>query len=112
MRSLFLSLVLGLATLGMMATPSASRADDPNRSGYYASDQTMLVDWRGGRWRGGTRYWRGGTRWSYPRYGYGYYGVPNYGYYYTAPSYYYDYSNYPYPTYRYYYTAPRYRYWY
>jgi hypothetical protein len=85
MRSVVLSLVLALGTLGLsLATPTQVKADEP-RGPAYTSDTIPVARY----WRGGA-YWRG--RAFYPGYGYGFYrGYYPYGYRYYAPyrSYYY-----------------------
>ena len=81
MRSLFLSLVLGLATLGVAGTPATAEARHDR--GYYRHHHGTTRYWRGGsRWRGGSHY-----RWRASYYGYPYYR----GYYrpYYGPSRYY-----------------------
>jgi hypothetical protein len=94
MRSLFLSVVLGISALvATAATPSRAEAR-PWRGGF--------VGWRGGwgGWHGGWyRPWWGGRYW-YPRWGWGW-GTYYYPY---APYYYPNYYSYPgygayYPTY-------------
>ena len=95
MRVLFLSLVVGISSLGLTtATPSRAMADGP---AFYGRNTVAVRNWRGGSWRGGG--WRGGSRWRgsyyYPRY-YGGYYYPRYysnynpGYYYAPPAYYYS----------------------
>jgi uncharacterized protein (TIGR03000 family) len=61
MRSLVLSLVLLLATLGTLGAPSAAQADH-RVAGFHSP---AFATWRGGSrvvWRGGSRFvWRGGS---------------------------------------------------
>jgi hypothetical protein len=90
MRALVLSLLLGIATLGVtVATPAEAQAR-PWRwhgrgwySGYYAPSY----------WYGGT-HWRGASHWVYP--GYAWYPGYSYSYWY-APGY----TSWYYPIYRY-----------
>jgi hypothetical protein len=94
MRSLVLSLILGLAALGTLGAAPAANAHE------WVGSATP-VRWHGSshyQWRGGTHYrWNGGTHYYY-RGGTHYY---NPGYY--SPSYYY-----PPPVYHY--AAPIYQY--
>ena len=90
MRSLILSAVLGLGSLGLFLGPAAPKAD-------------AQWGWRG--WRSGFYYP------TYSYYGPGYYS-PYYGYptYYGSyyPTYSYTYPTYTVPTYSYYYATPAY----
>ena len=101
MRALFLAVVLGIATLGVMAV-NPSRAQAQGGPGYYSNTYPVRY------WRGGSR-WRGGSHYYYPRYYGGYYRgyYPGYygGYYpgYYRPYYYPGYSNYYSPGYPSYY---------
>jgi len=80
MRSLFLSLVLGVATLGVIGTPSTAEAHP--RGGYHGYNHGANA-----HWRGGSHYWRGGSHYVYP--GVSIYYTPYYGGYdYSSPGYY------------------------
>jgi len=94
MRALFLSLVLGVATLGLIgANPSSARAE--GIPGIYGS--TIPVShYRGGShyryYRGGSHYYRGGSHYYYPGashyyYGNAYYAPPANYFYYQRGSY-------------------------
>lgn len=70
MRSLVLSLILGLAVLGTLAAPPVAEAH-PWVGGYYPGSY--------GGWRGGSHYqWRGGSHYGYLG-NYGYLGLGGYG---------------------------------
>jgi hypothetical protein len=104
MRSMFLSLIVGLSALGFsLATPTQAKAQDHRGPAYTSNSDTQLVGWYGRRgwgWGGyggfyrgyGYPYggWYGGYRSYYPRYyggyypwGYGYGVSPYYNYYYS-----------------------------
>jgi len=88
MRALFLTIVLGIASLGWIAlTPSHAEARY-GRGGWYRGYPAYYGGWRGGsHWRG----WYGGSPYYYPAYRYRwyprYYGYsyPLYGSYYYSP---------------------------
>lgn len=107
MRTIFLSVALGLATLTWSGlTPSAARADDGNQA--KAAD-TVQVAWRGGRWGGWHGGWnRGWHGWGWDRPWLSYYYTPYYyGYYSPYATYYYPwYGDYYYPGYTSYYYSP------
>ena len=100
MRSLVLSLVLGLAALGTVGLPAVA---DAHPYGGYGGYGGYGRSWRGGSrygwqgggnyWRGGSHYrWQGGSRYYNPGYyNYGGYYTPNLGVY-TVPSPVYQYS--------------------
>ena len=101
MRSMILSLMLGLGVLGFsLAAPTQAKADDHRGPAYTSNSDRQLVHWRGG-WGGyGRSYYPGWGGYGYYRgFGYpygGWYGgyYPRYygGYYpwgYGARSYYY-----------------------
>jgi hypothetical protein len=69
MRSMILSLMLGLGVLGFsLATPTQAKADDHRGPAFASNSDTQLVHWRGG-WG-----WGGYGRSYYPGWGgYGYY---------------------------------------
>jgi hypothetical protein len=72
MRSLVLSLVLGLGALGLtLATPTHVRADEFRGPAFMRGYAPVAYYWRGGT------HWRGRSHYVYPRYGYGF----NRGYY-------------------------------
>ena len=84
MRSLLLSLVLGLGTLGLsLGTPAPARAADHATvavtNGVAAVNGTTQVAW--GRWGWGYPGYGGFYRGYYPYGGYGYGYYPRYGYY-------------------------------
>ena len=74
MRSLLLTLVLGLGALGIsLAAPNQVRANDFRSPAIYSSTTPVAYHWRGyTHWRGFYPGW-GAYRGYYP-YGYGYYG--------------------------------------
>ncbi|HEY7153092.1 MAG TPA: hypothetical protein VH575_03935 [Gemmataceae bacterium] len=101
MRSMILSLMLGLGVLGFsLASPTQAKAQEPRGPAYTGNGDTQLVRWYGRRgwgWGGyGYPYggWYGRSRsYYYPRYyggyypwGYGYGVRPYYNYY--GPGYY------------------------
>jgi hypothetical protein len=102
MRSMILSLMLGLGVLGFsLAAPTQAKAEDPASTG---NGDTQLVRWYGHRgWGGWGGYgynrgypyggWYGGySNYYYPRYYGGYspwgYGVRPYANYYYRPGFY------------------------
>jgi hypothetical protein len=92
MRSLLLTLVLGLGALGLsLAAPNQARANDFRNPAIYSGTTPVAYHWRGGtHWRGFYRGW-GGYYGGYYPYGYGYYrGYRSYypGYYRGYRSYY------------------------
>lgn len=73
MRSLLLTLVLGLGALGLsLAAPNQVRAGDFRSPAIYSGATPVAHHWRGTPWRGFYPGW-GVYRGYYP-YGYGYYG--------------------------------------
>src|SRR5438105_7635300 len=90
MRALFLSLVLGIASLGWIAV-TPTQAEARHWRGYYGG-YPAYYGWRGGYrgWYGGShyRYWRGGS-YYYPAYRYSWYPRYYYGSSYPAYSTYY-----------------------
>jgi len=86
MRSVMLSLILGLGTMGLsLAAPTAAKADDSRGAAVTSDTVPVAYHWRGGYW-GNRGFYRGYG--GYGLYGgYGYYPYGGYGGFYS-PRYY------------------------